>query len=76
MEKDDILFIRHILDKDKLCHTKNILTSTGFLDTHHQSLVFEHKNEISCPCVLVGGYEVAERKSLLQRALSLRTGIF
>ena len=64
MGKDDILFIRHILDKDKLCRGKNILASTGFLDAHQQSLVFEHKNEFSCPFVLWGGYEDAERKIL------------
>ena len=62
--KEDNLFIRHILDKDKLCHSKNILTSTGFLDTHQQSLVYEHKNEFFCPFVLWGGYEDAERKVL------------
>ena len=64
MGKDDILFIRHILDKDKLCRGKNILASTGFLDTHQQSLVFKHKNEFFCPFVLWGGYEDAERKIL------------
>ena len=64
MEKDDVLFIRHILDKDKVCRSKNILTSTGFLDAHQQSLVFEHKNEFYCPFVLWGGFDDAERKVL------------
>lgn len=62
MEKEDVLFLRHIADKDKLCRSKNILTSTGFLDTHQQSLVFEHKNELFCPFVLWGGFDDAERK--------------
>lgn len=64
MEKEEVLFLRHMLDKDKLCHSKNILTSTGFLDTHQQGLVFEHKSEFFCPFVLWGGYEDAERKVL------------
>lgn len=64
MEKDDILFLRHIIDKDNLCKNKNILTSTGFLDAHEQSLVFAHKNEFYSPFVLWGGYEDAERKVL------------
>lgn len=64
MEKEDVLFLRHVLDKDMLCRNKNILTSTGFLDAHQQSIVFEHKNEFFCPFVLWGGFDDAERKVL------------
>lgn len=63
MNNEEKFFISHTHDKCRECINKNMLTQTGFLDLHEQSLVLSERYD--CPFLLFGGYDDAERKMLL-----------
>ena len=62
MEKEDKFLLSLVEDKMRQCDTKNIPTSTFFLDMRQQSLVETHCRTFSCRFELLGGYPDAERR--------------
>lgn len=62
MEKEEKIFLSMVRDKKAICLNRNILQTTGFLDTHQQYLVLNEFKDSSF--ALFGGYDEAERKIL------------
>lgn len=62
--KDDELIVAKMLDKQKICNNKNILTHTKFLNGHEQALCLKHlKNDFNYK--FFGGFDDAERKMIV-----------
>lgn len=62
MTKEDLYIISHAEDKCKECITRNIFTSTSFLDMHQQTILSTRK--FNCRHMFYGGFEDAERRML------------
>ena len=62
MTKEEQFLISHAHDKCNECMNKNMITATGFLDMHQQTILSNEK--FSNRYEFYGGYEDAERKIL------------
>lgn len=62
MTKEEQFLISHAHDKCNECINKNMITATGFLDVHEQTILANER--FSNNCVFYGGYEDSERKIL------------
>lgn len=63
MTKEDKLFLALVEDKIGQCEENYMVTTTGFLDIHKQTLISDLCKSLkpSCKVVFFGGYEEAER---------------
>lgn len=62
MNNEEKYFISHTHDKCRECINRNMLTATGFLDLHEQSIAADERYD--CETVFFGGFDDAERKML------------
>lgn len=62
MEKEDQILVRHYQDLSRVAWNRNIHTYTDFLNMNEQSLLQDHKRELSVPFELFGGREGCERQ--------------
>lgn len=62
-ESDDDLLIARVLDKKRLCDSKNRVTYSGFLNEREQTIIMKNINMNHC--FFFGGNENADRKILI-----------
>ena len=62
MEKEEQILVRHYQDLSRVAWNRNIHTYTDFLNMNEQSLLEDHKRELSVQFQLFGGREGCERQ--------------